>query len=394
MPQILSIRWRPSEGVTITRAGERAVSIEVSEHIGTRWETPSPALADALMCLNGGADESVMLDVLGEPGAAAVLYHNLGRLRHYGLLVAEVWSDERRLATLLPRARNFDPVLRVEPSREWQLSRFAYLRRDGNDLLLECPEAPCVLQIQDTELVAWIAEAAGPVTPAPGTAKAEISALLGQLGFFVDPREEEAPRQRTWEFHDRLFHRKARHFDDFQPHGGTYRFRGRFPSEPAIRPAYGGETARLPVPASRTGRTLREVMEARRSRRDMDDDRPVTRDQVAELLYRVARVRETLETGEQESLLRSYPSGGAIHELEFYLAVRAADGLTPGFYHYGSADHALTLLEGHTSRLPTCSPIAPTPGASRNCRPSAWSSSPRACPDSPGSMRASPTRFR
>ena len=186
MPQILSIRWRPSEGVTITRAGERAVSIEVSEHIGTRWETPSPALADALMCLNGGADESVMLDVLGEPGAAAVLYHNLGRLRHYGLLVAEVWSDERRLATLLPRARNFDPVLRVEPSREWQLSRFAYLRRDGNDLLLECPEAPCVLQIQDTELVAWIAEAAGPVTPAPGTAKAEISALLGQLGFFVD----------------------------------------------------------------------------------------------------------------------------------------------------------------------------------------------------------------
>ena len=66
MPQSLSIRWRPSEGVTIARAGERAVSIEVSEHIGTRRETPSPALADALMCLNGGADESVMLDALGD----------------------------------------------------------------------------------------------------------------------------------------------------------------------------------------------------------------------------------------------------------------------------------------------------------------------------------------
>ena len=335
-----------------------------------------------------------MLDALGDPGAAAVLYFNLGRLRHYGLLVAEVWRAGRLMATLLPRARNFDPVLKAEPSREWQLSRFAYLRRDGNDLLLECPEAPCVLQIQDIELVAWIAEAAGPVTAAPGTPKAEASALLGQLGFFVDPGEEEAPGQRTWEFHDRLFHRKARHFDDFQPHGGTYRFRGRFPSEPAIPPAYDGETARLPVPASRTGRPLREVMEARRSRRDMDDDRPVTRG-----------------PGGGTALPRR--SGARDHRL-------GRTGMPAAVISVGRRDPRTGVLSRRPGRRrpdagllplrrrrPRIDPVGGGPpagcrharrlrqrlGPAGSCRPSAWSSSPRACPGSPGSMRASPTRF-
>ena len=59
-----------------------------------------------------------------------------------------------------------------------------------------------------------------------------------------------------WEFHDRLFHRQTRRYQDFQPYGGTYRFRAesgdeyveRLPSPPAIRPPYDGDTIELPVP--------------------------------------------------------------------------------------------------------------------------------------------------
>ena len=74
-------------------------------------------------------------------------------------------------------------------------------------------------------------------------------------------------------------------------------------------------------------------MESRRSRRDMAEQ-PVGLDDVGQLLHRVARIKSVLPGAPerpQDVLLRPYPSGGAIHELEYYLAVRACAGLAPGF---------------------------------------------------------------
>jgi SagB-type dehydrogenase family enzyme len=78
-------------------------------------------------------------------------------------------------------------------------------------------------------------------------------------------------------------------------------------------------------------------------------DAPVGLDAVGQLLHRVARVTAVLPGAPevpQEALLRPYPSGGAIHELEFYLAVRACAGVAPGFYHYRGHEHALTEIAG------------------------------------------------
>ena len=89
-------------------------------------------------------------------------------------------------------------------------------------------------------------------------------------------------------------------------------------------------------------------MEKRRSRRDMSEA-PVSLVAVGELLHRVARVTKLMRgTPEypQDVMLRPYPSGGAIHELEFYLAVHTCEGLTPGFYHYRGDEHALTRIDG------------------------------------------------
>jgi SagB-type dehydrogenase family enzyme len=93
---------------------------------------------------------------------------------------------------------------------------------------------------------------------------------------------------------------------------------------------------------------LIEVMEKRRSWRDMAD-MPVSLEVVGELLHRVARATKVMPgTPElpQDVMRRPYPSGGAIHELEFYLAVHACGGLAPGFYHYRSDEHALTRIDG------------------------------------------------
>jgi SagB-type dehydrogenase family enzyme len=89
-------------------------------------------------------------------------------------------------------------------------------------------------------------------------------------------------------------------------------------------------------------------MESRRSLRAMSEQ-PVSLETVGELLHRVARVKAVLPATppvEQEALLRPYPSGGAIHELEFYLAIRNCTGLAPGFYHYRGQEHALTWIAG------------------------------------------------
>ena len=307
-------------------------------------------MSDALLRLRDGADEAQMLAAAGpDANAGPLLFHYLDQLRQAGLLVADLWSENRLVATPLSRSKDFDPVVQAAQRGPWQLSRFAYLRRDGNDLILECPEAPCAVVVKSPELVAWIHKAAEPSSAAAGTPESLIMSLLQQLAFLIDPGQEESWGQQTREFHDRLFHRHASWFDDFRHFGGTYRFCERFRPAPAIRPVYPGETIPLLAPDSRNSRSLGDIMEARRSNGEMGD-RPVSRDQVAELLYRVGRVCETVSSPLQTLLRRPYPSGGSIHELEFYLAVRACDGLEPGYYHYRGAEPSAAAMLANCAR--------------------------------------------
>ncbi|MGH6896612.1 MAG: SagB family peptide dehydrogenase [Geminicoccaceae bacterium] len=341
----LVIAWRCRDGVALAPGADDIVSLTIDHDRRIELRIASPKASDALLRLGCGADEGSLLGALGgDEHSVALLFYYLERLRRYGLLVADVRRKDQLLMTLVPRSRHFDVALPRATEGTWQLSRFAYLRRDGEDLVLECPEAACIAHLKSREVVGWLHEASRPTTAEAGTPQAQLLALLAELGFLINPGSEESDAQRTWEFHDRLFHNRARQYDDFQPRGGTYRFRDRLPSPPAIRPAYAGETAHLTTPERRASRPLLEVIDERRSRREMGS-RPVSRDQVADLLYRVARVREVLPAPLQDRLLRPYPSGGAIHELEFYLAVGACDGLATGFYHYRGTEHALTRLE-------------------------------------------------
>src|SRR5690606_15459856 len=67
--------------------------------------------------------------------------------------------------------------------------------------------------------------------------------------------------------------------------------------------------------------------------------------QLAALLWSVARRRADRETGWQDGLvLRNVPGGGALGELEFYLAVNRCGGLQRGFYFYDGQAHALALV--------------------------------------------------
>ncbi|MFG1815314.1 SagB/ThcOx family dehydrogenase [Kribbella sp. NPDC049174] len=51
-------------------------------------------------------------------------------------------------------------------------------------------------------------------------------------------------------------------------------------------------------------------------------------------------------------LLKSYPSGGARHPIEVYLAARDVHGLAPGIYHYNPGSHVLVPVNGASALDP------------------------------------------
>lgn len=281
------------------------------------------------------------------------IQHLVQHLHRHGLLVVDLRCRGRRLATLHPLSVDFDPLelktCGTMRAARWSLSRFALLRRDGDRLLLECSEAQCYVALKDPRLVQWVLDPTGSEVPRPDTGMAAALALLADLGFANPPDDEEEPTRRMWEFHDRYFHRRTRHYPDPRPFGATYRFRKRHrgecvdpvPRPPPIRPSHAGKSIVLPVPENVVGSSLAAVMERRRSRRGESGLEPVQVEEVAALLYRVARVTARPD---ENRLQRPYPSGGGAHELEFYVAVRVCRGLEPGFYHYRSDRHMLTHL--------------------------------------------------
>ena len=372
---MLEFNWRCRDGVALTRKGDR-----VRLRVAGRADVPvalSAEAAQAAVRLNDGLSDRAIGTASGDVATAARLFRLKRRLQEHGLLVVDLCCGGRRLAVLRPHSVMFDPLFlaarSARPAARWTLSRFAFLHREDGHLVLECSESPCDIVLEDHDLVRWIHDAAASVAPQAGSPQTAVMAFLAALGVVEDSDEEESPARRMWEFHDRLFHRRTRHFADFRPYGGIYRFRrrsenghvDRLPSPPAIRAPHAGETIDLPLPESTAGASLQRVMEIRRSKREMGNE-PVSLTQVAALLHRVARVTRRLPG---ERLQRPYPAAGAIHELEFYLAVGVCRGLAQGFYHYRSDIHAAT----HLRRQGTDGAVA----AMMSCCAEAWGTSGR-----------------
>jgi SagB-type dehydrogenase family enzyme len=293
---------------------------------------PTEGLRAAVAALPGGVAET-SLD--GDELPRFLFY--MQRLGTAGLVVVDLVHDGRTLATLEPRAPAFMP--RASRAETVVLSRFAYLRRVGDNLVLAEPSATCEVRLVDERARAWVTACAC-ACPCDGPPeRAALLAVLHGAGLLEDPGEPESEAQRMWEFHDRLFHRASLGYRDGVVRGATFRFRTELPSPPAVRPAYDAAAIALPVPARGAGRQLREVMDGRRSRREMAEQ-SVTRAEVGDLLYRVARTTEA----SAGHIRRPYPSGGSRHELEFYVAIRCCDGLEPGFYHYRGGAHELVAI--------------------------------------------------
>jgi SagB-type dehydrogenase family enzyme len=249
------------------------------------------------------------------------------------------------------------------------LSRFAYLRRRGDDLVLESPRAGALFRICDPDIAAGIARLATPrsvetLRQEEGVGGALLALLADcRILIRVDPARANDLRSAEgnddlmlWDFHDLLFHARSTEGRHANPLGGLYPFAAVMAPLPAVRPAWPGERidlAPFAATASRSNTGLAQLLCDRRSARSFDAEKPITLAELAQFLDATSRIYATFESkleelGEASPVItyavKPYPGAGGAYELELYLAVNRCEGLARGFYHYDAAAHALAPI--------------------------------------------------
>ncbi|MDE1936076.1 MAG: SagB family peptide dehydrogenase [Bradyrhizobium sp.] len=308
-----------------------------------------------------------------KPGRAAdkELDLLLRRLAHSGLLEYRLGPARGGDDVVIePQIADYWPqIAKIANTDTIALSRFAYLRRRGKEMVLESPRAGALFRIGDPRIAAALTTLAHPqkinrYRKERGFPGLEVLGLLldCQILFKLKPGDaaglrasEGDPNLVLWDFHDLLFHTRSTDGRQANPLGGLYSYADLMPPLPAVRPPWPGEVIALegstrPAP---TPSPFASLLGSRHSIRDFDDEHPITLSELAAFLQTAARVQakwtsggDTGEEGPEVSYAsRPYPSGGAAYELELYLAVEKCDGLARGFYHYDADRHALTAIE-------------------------------------------------
>ncbi|MBI1916592.1 MAG: SagB family peptide dehydrogenase [Planctomycetes bacterium] len=369
------------DDTAVANGDEGQLSVR-ADGVGVTLKRLTPGVGEALRRLgNGGAyEEHLAEQVLQADGDAALsrFYYYLDQLGRRGLLLRSAMAERGPLATLVATSTSFRyPARGTAPDQFYVLSRFAYLRAEGGHVLLESPLAHAQVRLHDGRAAALVHALArpGPISEVaervPGLCTDEVALVLdlllnadmiGEADETGTAATDRPAALESWEFHDLLFHARSREGRHANPVGGTFRFAGRLAPPPPLKELHAGETVALDRPdlerLRRDDLPFAHVQETRRSIRDYAE-RPITLGQLGEFLYRVARVRECAEmemaTPHGPIRLgmasRPYPGGGALYELELYVAVKACQGLAAGLYHYEPVHHGLERLSGQTAEV-------------------------------------------
>ena len=357
MVDSFTLSFRPN--LALTHEGDR-VTLRSPQHSLT-LDHPKPGLRSALEHLKHSSLTQTQLTALvAEVDGiedSLTFETELQKLIHLGWICHAVMP----FAIAIPIAANyhFDAALVDWQQQPLTLSRFAFLHQADHQFVLESPlsKAKVVLfNWQATALVAQFSQANSTVTPASlaeifvdaEVVDAFIQLLIVTQMLAVEP---EAPAFAQWKFHNLLFHRQTRleRLDTGHKNLPQFKDRDRYS---IVKPSMGGRVIPLAKPdliaLAQADMSLTQAIETRQSIRDYDDQ-PITLHQLAEFLYRCARVKEvyTLEDDPMnvgECTKRPYPSGGALYELEVYPVINQCEGLDAGLYHYQPLAHTLDLI--------------------------------------------------
>jgi SagB-type dehydrogenase family enzyme len=270
-----------------------------------------------------------------------------------------------------PQVRDYWPqVAKLGNADTVVLSRFAYLRRRGSELVLESPRSPALFRIADPRIAAAVAglvrpQKIGALRQDKAFAGLALLGLLVACGilFKVGGKDEGLRAHEgdqhlvVWDFHDLLFHTRSTEGRHASPLGSRYPFVGSIAPPPAVHWPWQGEPIDLKAfasPDDEPASPLSALLQARHSVRDFDQAKPITLAELARFLELTAQVKSKwsspLDFGEGrvgpvlDYTSRPYPSAGSAYELELYLNVTQCEGLANGFYHYDADRHALVQI--------------------------------------------------
>jgi SagB-type dehydrogenase family enzyme len=301
------------------------------------------------------------------------------RLARHGLLEYRVARSRNSedLVVIEPQVPDYWPRMpQLSNTDTLVLSRFAYMRRRSEAMILESPRAGALFKICDPAVATLLAILSTPqqITQLrrqdvfPGV---ELLALLvdSRILFEIKADSDGSLRRAEgdddlmlWDFHDFLFHTRSTEGRHASSLGGVYPYANIISPLPAIRPSWPGEKVNLEkfsVPQPDKGLQIATLLRQRHSTRSFDDEHPITATEISHFLDNTARVVSEVtsrrEFGNEGPLVtyavRPYPSAGACYELELYLAVDRCEGLARGFYHYDAGEHVLVPIAVRSSEL-------------------------------------------
>ncbi len=126
------------------------------------------AIVEAVLGLAppGGDEDQIAEAILeaGGPDAMAAWYYAVERLARRGLMTRAVVEDGRPIATLVPITTTPSATAGVGggpvAGRRYRLSRFAYLRREGETLVVESPRSSARVVLHEPAAAAVVARLA------------------------------------------------------------------------------------------------------------------------------------------------------------------------------------------------------------------------------------------
>ncbi len=313
-----------------------------------------------LRSLAGGGEIAKEIDLL------------VRRLALHGLLEYRLDSpDSGNLVVIEPQVGDYWPQTPPLGNTDVVvLSRFAYMRRRGNEIVLESPHAGALFRICDPRLAAALALLSTPRSiktlsrrdAFPGR---ELLALLVdcQILFKLNTaadsdlrRAEGDDKLALWDFHDLMFHARSTAGRHANPSGGIFPYAGVVSPVPAVRPRWPGkkiDLRKFAAAGSEVMPRVAKLLRQRHSTRNFDERRPITLSELSLFLDGTARVLSSFKSRLDPArgrgplityAVRPYPSAGSSYELELYLAADKCQGLAPGFYHYDAGAHALVSI--------------------------------------------------
>ena len=386
-PHLGSSRLRARRKKSVRREAPETLFARLSEHVTLKAHTDGKLFAcfgahsvGVGMFTEDAADRAKGLRA-GLPIASFASGHRkndkdvdllVRRLARLGLLefgLRHSPSDEGDQVVIEPQVSDYWPrPARLRDTDVVVLSRFAYLRRRGAEMVLESPRAAAVFTIRDPQIAVALVTLTTPqqakrLRRLNGVVSANLLALLidCRIAFKVSAtgdlgrRSAEGDDQLVlWDFHDLLFHARSTEGRHANPLGGLAPYANAIAPLPALRPRWpgqmidlGGQADSYSLPAS----PFATLLNKRRSTREFDPLRPITLGELARFLAASAGVLSTAKGAmngngpDIEYTHRPYPSAGASYELELYLGVNNCDGLARGFYHYDAGAHGLVPID-------------------------------------------------